>query len=203
MKATFKPLSLAVAVAAASAGYAGIANAQTLSDNSGLGDLAIVPYYTVQADYHTGVHIINTSLMTQVVKIRLRRASDSMDALDFNVILSPTDEWTGFIQKVGEEIRFVSQDNSCTAPAFPEGTDYFTMPLTYREGAEEGYIEIIGMGAADINQPISAAALHNAVGVPFSCDRVRDNFRWGVTPSEYGTNADPVRLASSGRCVFR
>ena len=45
MKANFKPLSLAAAVAAASAGYAGVANAQTVANN-GLGDLALVPYYT-------------------------------------------------------------------------------------------------------------------------------------------------------------
>lgn len=82
MKVPFKSLSLAAAVAAASIGYAGIANAQSLANNEGLGDLAIVPYYTVQGSWSTGVDIINTSDATQVIKIRLRRAVDSMDALE-------------------------------------------------------------------------------------------------------------------------
>jgi hypothetical protein len=181
MKATFKPLSLAVAVAAASAGYAGIVNAQAvtqLAGNSNLGDLAIVPYYTVQAGYSTGVNVINSSTETQVVKIRLRRQVDSMDALDFNVVLSPEDVWTGYVQKVGDDIRFFTNDNSCTVPALTD--NYLQMPAIYRLGAEEGYIEVIGMGSADANQPISVSAKHatsgDTVGIPASCDNVRQNF---------------------------
>ena len=192
MKATFKPLGLAAAVAAVSAGYTGVANAQTLADNSGLGDLAIIPYYTVQGSFATGVSFINTSNLTQVVKVRLRRASDSMDALDFNVIMSPEDVWTGYIQKDGEEIRFYTNDTSCTAPATTNG--YFEMPDIYREGAEEGYIEVIGMGSADAAQPISIAALHKSADrIPLDCDRVRDNFFPGANPADYGSAANLAR----------
>ena len=196
MKTTFKPLGLAAAVAAASAGYAGVVNAQAvLADNSGLGDLAIVPYYTVQKEFSTGVSIINTSSTdTQIVKIRLRRAVDSMDALDFNVILSPNDVYTGYVQLAGEEIRFYSNDNSCTAPAYTgtDGVNYFTMPDIYRLGAEEGYIEVIGMAAADSAQPISQKALH-VNGTPVDCARVRDNFFPGADDFDYGTAANLSR----------
>ena len=114
MKTNFKQLGLATAVAAATAGYAGIT--QAALSNNGLGDMAIVPYYTVQGDFVTGVHIINTSDMTQVVKLRLRRASDSMDALDFNLIMSPFDEWTGYIKNdvEGGQITFNSTDTTYT-----------------------------------------------------------------------------------------
>jgi hypothetical protein len=183
MKATFKPLSLAVAVAAASAGYVGIVNAQTLAGNTGLGDLAIVPYYTVQAGWSTGVNVINSSSETQVVKIRLRRQVDSMDALDFNVVLSPNDVWSGYVQAAGEDIRFYTNDNSCTVPALT--SNYLQMPNIYREGAEEGYIEIIGMGAADDLQPISRAALHDSDGIPANCGLARENFFGGTTSSDY------------------
>lgn len=183
MKATFKPLSLAVAVATASAGYAGIVNAQSLAGNTGLGDLAIVPYYTVQAGWSTGVNVINTSSETQVIKIRLRRQVDSMDALDFNVILSPEDVWTGYVQKVGDDIRFFTNDNSCTVPALTE--NYLQMPDIYRLGAEEGYIEVLGMGAADSTQPISRAALHGSDGIPANCDLARENFFGGDDSSDY------------------
>ncbi len=63
MNTNFKPLGIAAAVAAASAGYAGVVNAQAsgAAAETELGDLAIVPYYTVQEGYATGVNIINTS----------------------------------------------------------------------------------------------------------------------------------------------
>jgi hypothetical protein len=192
MKATFKPLGLAIAVATASAGYAGIVNAQpTLADNSGLGNLGIVPYYTVNSGYTTGVSVINTGPNTQVVKVRLRRAVDSMDALDFNVVLSPFDVWTGYVQQEpfdGEEfnqIRFYSNDKSCVVPDFTN-ENYFIMPNTFRLGAEEGYIEIMGMASPfDENQPIAISALHGADGIPADCDRVRDNFFAGTNASDY------------------
>ena len=196
----FKPLSLAAAVAAASVGYVGVASAQVtgplgIAAETGLGDAAIIPYYTVQAGFSTGLSVINTSSETQVVKIRLRRAADSMDALDFNVVLSPEDVWTGYVQMeesaVGPilglpEIRFYTNDNSCT---IPENNGWLTMPEIYRVGAEEGYIELIGMGAADALQPISRDALHAqsgpTLGIPRDCTRVSDNFRRGVNAQDY------------------
>ena len=172
MKSSFKPLGLVAAVAAVSAGYAGTANA-TVANNA-LGDLAIVPYYTVQDDWTTGVHIVNTTEYTQVVKFRMRRGSDSADALDFNIIMSPKDVWVANINDDADgDIYVTTSDNSCTAPALPAGGQ--KMPSTYRLGAEEGYIEIIGMGQADSSQVISFAAKHTA-GTPADCAAVRTNF---------------------------
>ncbi len=187
MNAKFKPLGLVAAVAAATAGYAGIANAQPgLAGNSDLGNLALIPYYSVRDGNVTGVHITNTSDLTQVVKVRLRRGTDSMDALDFNLILSPKDVWTGFLAAEGDDVVFNTTDASCTAPATTGGK--FTMPAIYREDADEGYIEIIGMGAADDSQPIYDSSLHDATGVPASCTFVRDNFfAGGVATSVRGT----------------
>ncbi len=187
MKVSFKPLSLAIAVSAAVAGYAGSINATpTLAGNTVLGDAAIVPYYTVRGDWTTGVSIINTSASTQVVKVRLRRATDSMDVLDFNLVLSPEDVWTGFLENntaPGEEdqMRFYSNDNSCTVPAMTanaSGAPYFAVPALYSDFAEEGYIEIIGMGASLVEQyPLAIAALHNkTTGIPLSCAGLQNNF---------------------------
>ena len=173
MKATFKPLGLVAAVAAVTAGYAGVTQAQTLANNS-LGDAAIVPYYTTEGGFISGVHIINTSDLTQVVKLRLRRGLDSMDALDFNIILSPNDEWTGFVDDSSGNVVMATDDNSCTAPLRADGR--FEMPGLFREGATEGYMEIIGMGAAEDNQPIAIGAKHTAEGVPSNCVAVESNF---------------------------
>ena len=161
-------------VAAAVASLAGGAVATTEVSKHEIGDLAIVPYYTVNNGFNTGVHIINTSDVTQVVKFRLRRGADSKDALDFNIVMSPRDEWTGNITAGGDNGVIVeTNDTTCTVPEFPAGGA--PMAATYAEGATEGYIEIIAMASADMKQPISKAAKH-VKGVPADCDSVRANF---------------------------
>jgi len=177
MKAMFKPLGLAAAVAAVTAGFAGVASAQepTARSIGNLGDLAIIPYYSVQGDWVTGVHITNTSDRTQVVKLRLRRASDSADSMDFNLILSPKDVWTGSVSDASGNIVMSTDDNSCTAPLRPDGQ--FVMPGIFRAGAEEGYIEVISMGAPDSeSSAIAIAAKHDSDGVPYNCQEVASNF---------------------------
>jgi len=179
MKTSFKRLALAGAVAGM---YAGVANAQpivTTGAYPSVGDAAFVPYYTVQQDWVTGVHIINTSDLTQVIKLRLRRAEDSLDVLDFNLVLSPYDEWTGTIFGDDAEMRFITEDNSCTVPELLDNGDGRTYAPVFGpriDGAQEGYLEVIGMAQADDAQPISVNALHNANGVPKDCDAVRENF---------------------------
>ncbi|WP_027949665.1 hypothetical protein [Haliea salexigens] len=194
MNAKFKPLGLVAAVAAATAGYNGVANAQLeLAASSDLGNLALIPYYTVRDGNVTGVHLTNTSDSTQVVKVRLRRGTDSMDALDFNLILSPKDVWTGFLAAEGENVVFNTTDSSCTAPATVNGK--FTMPGIYRADADEGYIEIIGMGQPlTETAPIAVSAKHGAEGVPASCTFVRDNFFANGSP---GTTRGVVDGATS------
>jgi hypothetical protein len=192
MKANFKPLGLVAAVAAVTAGYTGVAGAHPERAIGNLGDLAIIPYYTVQDDWVTGVHIINSSALTQVVKLRLRRGSDSADALDFNLIMSPQDEWTGFIDDSSGDIVFATDDTTCTAPIREDGR--FPMPAIYRAGAEEGYIEVIGMGSPDpaiVNafgaegSAIAIAAKHSD-GVPANCSGVASNFFANAGASPFG-----------------
>mgnify|MGYP003959793213 CR=1 FL=1 len=182
MNTNFKPLGLVAAVAAASAGYAGVVNAAaSVAAETELGDLALVPYYTVMDGYSTGVNIINSSNKTQVLKFRFRRAVDSMDALDFNVVLSPEDMYTGFLsQGEGGKIFWTSNDNSCVAPAYGNLTaadNQFELPAIYSIGAETGYIEVISMGSPITEKaPIAVAAKHDSDGVPANCTLVRDNF---------------------------
>ncbi len=171
-----KLLSLAVATTCIG-GLGFMNNAAAAVDATALGDLALVPYYTVRNNFSTGVHVINTSEHTQVVKFRLRRAEDSADALDIVIIMSPHDEWTGFISgSEADGITLGSDDNTCTAPA-ADTNGKWLMPDINKAGAEEGYIEVIAMGQTiDETQPIAIAAKHDANGVPKSCDEVRQNF---------------------------
>jgi hypothetical protein len=191
MKTMFKPLGLAAAVAAVSAGYAGVANAQTTQSIGQLGDLGIVPYYTVEGNWVTGVHIINSSDLTQVVKLRLRRASDSADALDFNLIMSPKDEWTGFIDDSSGDVVFATDDNTCTAPIRADGR--FPMPPIFSQNneAREGYIEVIGMGSIVDTSPIGFASEH-VDGVPRNCAAVASNFFAGTVPQAKGVQSNAI-----------
>lgn len=179
MKQVLKPLGIATAVAAASASFVNVASAQDpVVANNALGDLALVPYYTVSGAWITGIHIVNTSDSTQVVKFRFRRAKDSMDALDFNVVMSPQDVYAGFLSDNADgDIVWSANDTTCTVP---QGV--LKMPEQFREGAETGYVEIIGMAeTTDETQAIARAAKHSSASAdpaltPRSCDFVEDNF---------------------------
>ncbi|MEP0202300.1 MAG: hypothetical protein ABJ084_15585 [Halioglobus sp.] len=197
MKSNFKPLAITAAVAAVTAGAA---HAQNLS-STGLGDAAIVPYYTVEGNLNTGIHIINTSkTKVTAVKLRMRRGSDSMDALDFNIILSPNDEWTGGISLNADgNVQIGTGDTSCTAPQSVADTGKAVMPSTgFPDGANEGYIEVIGMGSIDqsvaATNPAWADAVHkttpDADGKyrPANCARLEGNFDRNATT---GPNAGP------------
>jgi hypothetical protein len=194
MKSNFKPLGIAAAVAAATAGYSNVASAQPAVANNALGDLALVPYYTVADDWITGIHIVNTSNRTQVVKFRFRRASDSMDALDFNIVMSPKDVYAGFLSDdENGAISWAADDTTCTIPATSGGK--LTMPDIYREGAETGYVEIIAMGApTSESNTIGEVAKHSGVSgdpalTPKSCEMVRSNFFADGTASRSGVEA--------------
>jgi len=165
----FQKYGVAAAVASVAVG----AVAQVSKHEAG--DLAIIPYYTVLDGKNTGMHIINTTGDTQVVKVRLRRGADSKDALDFNLVMSPFDEWTANIgpNPDGDGVIVNTNDTTCTVPAFPEGGA--VMPATFAEGAEEGYVEIIGMASATVSSTIGIFSEHDD-GVPASCAVVRENF---------------------------
>ena len=154
-----RSLGLAAALVAATV-LAPVASAQPTLAPAERGDLALAPYYTVLDEWDTGLHIVNTSARTQVVKLRFRRATDGMDALDFNLVLSPHDVYAGFLSRDARgAIAWSSPDTSCTVPA-TQG-NRLEMPAIYRAGAESGYFEIIAMGAPeDEGQPIALAAQH-------------------------------------------
>ena len=162
-------------------GLSAVAVAQPAVAVAERGDLALVPYYTVvRGEWVTGIHIVNTSEHTQVVKFRFRRATDGMDALDFNIVMSPRDVYAGRLFKdENGNIAWASTDSTCTVPA-TQG-NRLTMPSIYDEDAESGYVEIIAMGQAETElQPIALAAKHvkqnDNTFKPLDCAAVRSNF---------------------------
>ena len=173
--------SAELAEARVAAATEGTATRPALAANE-RGDLALVPYYTVREQWVTGLHIVNTSDRTQVVKVRFRRATDAMGALDFNLVMAPRDVYAGFLSRdVNGAIVWSSADTTCTVPAAQ--SQRLTMPAIYRADAETGHIEIIAMGTPrDERQPIALAARHAPAaaparfGAPLDCAAVRSNF---------------------------
>ena len=87
-------------------------------NSQGTGEALIYPFYSAANENDTFVHIVNTTEYTKAVKVRFIEAQNSQEVLDFNLYLSPNDEWAGAITKnpngTGAVIRTV--DNSCTVP---------------------------------------------------------------------------------------
>jgi hypothetical protein len=126
MKRSFNRTKLAATVAAVlgASGAATSALAVNLSDN-GLGDVGLVPYYTVRNNIDTNISVVNTSNEYVVAfKIRFREGDNSRDARDFNVFLSPNDVWTATVTRLpdGDDDPtndvpvLLTSDTSCTAP---------------------------------------------------------------------------------------
>jgi hypothetical protein len=195
----FQKYGVAAAVASVATGVVATEVSKTES-----GDLAIIPYYTVLDGKNTGMHIINTTDATQVVKVRLRRGADSKDALDFNLVMSPRDEWTANIgaNPNGDGVVVTTNDTTCTVPAFPEGGA--VMPSTYAEGAEEGYVEIIGMAQPTTELASLPVFAEHDEGVPLSCALVREHFYRVAVGNVYAAAGDSevrgthTSLATSG-----
>ena len=174
-----KPLSLAVAATLVVGGLAAT-NASAATDANATGDLAIVPYYTVKGNFITGIQIVNTTAFTQAVKVRLRRDTDSADVLDFNLIMSPNDVWSGFVSKVGDSVAFTAADNdsTCTVPDNSATGGQLVAPAVNAAGADEGYIEIIGMGqTSGAANAIVAQTTHVNGALPAGgCAAAQSNF---------------------------
>jgi hypothetical protein len=172
MKKTFlRSAAIAVAVTGASAAHAVHVNPD------GLGQVLLYPYYTVQNNFVTAIHVVNTTDQAKAVKVRFLEGKNSEEVLDFNLYLSPFDVWTGSV--VADAVngaKLVSNDTSCIAPrqlsasgeAF-RNFEFVSDPLSSDPNRRaEGYVEIIDMGALTTAAQ-AAAVTHTAAGVPSNC----------------------------------
>jgi len=102
--------------------------------------------------------------------------------MDFNIIMSPRDEWVTSMQtndnpSAGKGgVKLITDDTTCTAPIFDADGTLAEIPATYAEGAEEGYIEIIGMGQPTSETAAIAVSAKHSKGVPKDCASVEYNF---------------------------
>lgn len=159
-----KKAVLSLAVAAAMGGAISSANAVNLATD-GLGDVLLYPYYTARNGWNSLIHIVNTSsVATIAVKVRFQEAQNTRDVLDFTLVLSPNDVWTGYVTNTstGPRLKKSSTETSCTSPVMPSDGFAFS---TYGFGGgtdltrtEEGHVTVIEMGSALAGTAIDTAA---------------------------------------------
>lgn len=189
------------------AALGGVGSAQAVHVNSdGLGQVLIYPYYTVQNGFESYINLVNTTNQVKAVKVRFLEGKNSMEVLDFNLYLSPNDEWSGKITtSASGGAKIVSGDTSCVAPVqIPaDGQDF--RDLRYKATNDsvstiartrEGYVEVIEMGVltnpADIAAATHVGGSATAVAQPANCGTIRDNaklsgkFNSGVLVNDVG-----------------
>lgn len=145
-------------------GFSGPSQAVNIATD-GIGEVAIIPYYTVHNGWQTLFSITNTNQDHAVVlKVRFREGKNSRDVLDFTVILPPNDMFSGFtgLNEDGHPAFFISDDYddsgtiTCVLPAAigavrqvlfgPAG---FKDDSTAEGNADDrGYLPIDGFGSS-------------------------------------------------------
>lgn len=133
---------------------------------NGTGQALVFPYYTVRGGYKSFFNVTNTSNRTVPIKVRFREGLNSRDALDFIVVLSPYDVWTGWVEDSTAGPVVKSTDKSCTVgapdittsgqplsaigynykPAGPVAEQWADQGDQTIDRTREGYVEIIAMG---------------------------------------------------------
>jgi hypothetical protein len=83
------------------------------------GDVATA-FYIAQPEggWQTFFNVTNTSESALAVKVRIKEFKNSRDALDFWILMSPKDVWTGWMVEEADGIYIRTVDNSCTSPQF-------------------------------------------------------------------------------------
>ncbi len=152
----------------------GTSNATTFSYSvGGTGHQLIVPYFSAQNGNGTIFHVVNTDTVNgKAVKVRFRGASNSDDILDFYVLLSPSDVWTGVVTAGANGYASITTaDNSCTYPRIAPGTSQPFVPnrlnpswsdAVKASNTREGYIEMFV--AADIPSATVYSATNSGAG---------------------------------------
>ncbi len=162
-----KSLSKAIALATL-VGATASAQAAVSVNTDGLGEVLLYSVYTVEEGNITNINITNTTNQTKAVKVRFLEGQNSHEVLDFNLYLSPFDQWTGAVTATADGAQLITADKSCTLPAIGLQTGVPFRDLEYvGDGGEQslartrvGHFEAIEMGVFRDNAP---ANLVNAV----------------------------------------
>ncbi|NEX17219.1 MAG: hypothetical protein C1943_11440 [Halochromatium sp.] len=209
--------ALSSAILSTLSGPASAAPGIPVASTTGTGSALFFPYYTVNAGWATTFNVMNTSGDTLAVKVRFHEKMNSRDVLDFTIIMSPYDAWTGWVQDTDQGPTLFTNDNTCTSPLNVSGTrlsnyaytgSFSDTGPTSLDRMREGYVELLVMGKIPgTSTPLARDAEH-VNGTPRNCAAVDAKFvstepewRQGDDPLDpkYNASASVVNtLAGSG-----
>jgi hypothetical protein len=183
-------LGAAAMIPATSFGWSVATSRGVLVTQSG-GDTLLFPIYSTVFPMTTSFSVTNTSPSeTIAAKIRFREQENSMDVLDFIVVLSPNDKFDFTVAQDSAATRPTMSwnDNSCLVGPGAGPSVQFPPPSAFVETDEQmsvGHLEVLGMadltnayvtsaGLATVSTDpnaisLAAAAKHDATGVPANC----------------------------------
>ena len=175
--------------------------------HNGLGQALIAPYYTVRDDQRTAINIMNTSNSTLAVKVVIREGKYSRDALNFYILMSPYDAWSGFLSSTSgvPTLHRSTDEDSCVVGAFGRvsGNVFTAMAETTQQlktdglvdktdtdTLNEGYITVIAAGKVDT----SYASAVNTLG-SVALVKKGSNFAGYIKHGSNGKPADCQKAA--------
>ena len=187
-------LAVAATVAASSAAQAG----QYLNPGK-TGQVLLFPFYNADSGNNTLMHLTNTTAEVKAVKVRFLEYKNSDSVLDFNLYLSPKDQFTFVVQgdANGDGAAILTADKTCTVPALGTSNGEFpgtvsgslrTQPFHNFEYASDadssiertltGHVQVIEMGVVS-GETYAAAATHDAAGKPADCEALDEAWQSG------------------------
>ena len=158
-----KSLSKAIALATL-VGAGASAQAAINVNPEGLGEVLLYSLYSVEKGNITNINITNTTNESKAVKVRFLEGQNSQEVLDFNLYLSPFDQWSGAVTESGEGAQLISADGSCTLPGIPATGVAFKNDDYLGDGGDQGiartrvgHFEVIEMGVLDADTQLDLA----------------------------------------------
>ncbi|MES9826376.1 MAG: hypothetical protein ABW127_18295 [Candidatus Thiodiazotropha endolucinida] len=148
-------------------------------NSDGAGQVALLPYYTVNNGFITNLTVTNTTDLYKAVKVRFHESRIGADVFDFNVYLAPYDVWNATLRlnTTTDLPNLITEDETCTYPdkaQLQAGIDFNNIyTATTDEDVTEGYVEIIEMGVlADGYGPAEDNSIYAEIDVSGSADGV-------------------------------
>lgn len=182
-KSLSKAIALATLVGATASAHAVSVNPQ------GLGEVLLYSLYTAEEGNITNINITNTTNVAKAVKVRFLEGQNSQEVLDFNLYLSPRDQWSGAVTATADGAMLITADKSCTAPAIgAAGVAFKSLEYVDKggDGGEQslartrvGHLEVIEMGTltGDLAKAVEAG---NGPGqAPANCGAIAKAFAVG------------------------
>lgn len=190
--------STGVLAAAAAAMLSQNASAVNLA-NEGIGEVAIAPFYTTREGWQSTINLINTQDRPVAVKVRFHEALNSRDVLDFTVLLSAFDVFTGVVKEGANGPVFENADQANAA-----GNYTCTVPATRSNGTASG-----DMRGNSFPVPLSRGGFSgddsegdsNLDNGPDNVDRLREGYIefivMGYADTEYGIDTSGAPIVAS------